>query len=90
MNTKLLRETQTNFDLAENSINRRMKDVQINGEYKVFLQSIFDLNDYTFEILYGNEIEEYIEDPTSFIPDTYIAFTDKDFEDANEILKTYK
>lgn len=45
------------FDEAEKHIQERMNELPVNGNYKIFLKEIFNINEQLFEMLYNHDEE---------------------------------
>jgi len=45
------------FDEAEEHIQERMNELPVNGNYKIFLKEIFNMNEQLFEMLYNHDEE---------------------------------
>src|SRR5699024_241314 len=81
-NMDILQDIKVAFIIAEENIINMFEGIDIHGEYRKVLQNILGLDEDLFDLLYFDNIDEYIKNPNYFTIDDIDILEDKDLQGA--------
>ena len=78
----ILQDIKIAFQISEENIINMFEGIDIYGEYRKVLQNILGLDEDLFDLLYFDNIDEYIKNPNYFTIDDIDILEDKDLQGA--------
>ena len=78
----ILQDIKIAFQISEENIINMFEGIDIHGEYRKVLQNILGIDEELFDLLYFDNIDEYIKNPNYFTTDDIDILEDKDLEGA--------
>jgi len=78
----ILQDIKVAFIIAEENIINMFEGIDIYGEYRKVLQNILGIDEDLFDLLYFDNIDEYIKNPNYFTIDDIDILEGKDLEGA--------